>query len=462
MAVTAIWDVRDSLKRVVDYVTNPLKTKNLNYKEYKFSGLENVIDYTIQDSKTERQYYVTGINCEPDTAYSEMVSTKKRFLKEEGILAYHGYQSFAKGEVTAETAHQIGIELAEKLWGERFEVIVTTHLDKEHFHNHFVINSVSFKDGYRYYDNKATYKKMREESDRLCRKYTLSIVDSPKGKGHHYSEWKADREKKATWRSLIRCDVDEAIRKSMTYSQFIRFMESLGYEVRTDVKHLAVRPKGKERYVRLRSLSQDGRYEEDAIKQRILSHSMIPFKNLQGSETKIKYKGSLDKARKLKGFRALYFYYMYYMGILPKHAPNRKRVHFLLKEDLRYMDKITKETTLLCRKKIDSLEDLEQCESATKTKMESLIRERRCVYNRIRRCRNSDTKEKLQNDVQTLTEEIKNLRKEVMLYEGIRKRSEAMKEKLTIIKEEERKEREEHDNWRGNSRSGRENVASRN
>ena len=283
MAVTAIWDVKDSLKRVIDYAANPLKTKNLDVKKYQFNGLENVIDYTTQDSKTEKQYYVTGINCEPDTAYSEMVSTKKRFLKEKGIVAYHGYQSFAKGEVTAETAHKIGIELAEKLWGNRFEVIVTTHLDKEHFHNHFVINSVSFKDGYRYYDNKATYKMMREESDRLCKKYALSIVDSPKGKGHHYSEWKADKEKKATWRSLIRSDVDEAIQKSMTFSQSIRLMESMGYEVKAGVRHFAVRPKGKERFVRLRSLSQDGRYEEEAIRQRILSHSLIPFEKIQKS-----------------------------------------------------------------------------------------------------------------------------------------------------------------------------------
>ncbi len=114
------------------------------------------------------------------------------------------------------------------------------------------------------------------------------------------------------------------------------------------------------------------------------------------------------------------------------------------------MDKITEETTLLCRKKIDSLEELEQCESDAKGRIEALIRERRCVYNRIRRCRNSDTKEKLQNDVdQSLTDEIKNLRKEVVLYEGIKERSVTMKEKLTIVKKEERKEREQNDNAEG-------------
>lgn len=160
MAMTKIWDVKNHLNRVIDYAANLEKTDSHNDIDYKFNGLSQSISYTTQDMKTEKQLYVTGLNTTLSTALEDIVLTKKTYQKEDGILAYHAYQSFKPGEVDAETAHQIGIELAKILWGDRFEVLVSTHLDKQHFHNHFVINSVSFRDGKRYYDNKATYKKM--------------------------------------------------------------------------------------------------------------------------------------------------------------------------------------------------------------------------------------------------------------------------------------------------------------
>lgn len=113
----------------------------------------------------------------------------------DGILAFHAIQSFDPGEVDAELAHQIGIELANHMWGDRFEVLVATHLDKAHYHNHFVINSVSFKDGKRYYDNRQNYYRLREVSDQLCEKYNLSVIKDPQDKSLHYSEWKCIKEK---------------------------------------------------------------------------------------------------------------------------------------------------------------------------------------------------------------------------------------------------------------------------
>ena len=138
MATTSIWDVKDNLKRVLDYISNPEKTKNPNESDYHYNGLSQAISYTTQDCKTEKQLYVSGINCSMATAYQDMMITKKSFQKTDGILAYHAYQSFVPGEVDAETAHQIGIELAQSMWGDRFEVLVSTHLDQEHYHNHFV------------------------------------------------------------------------------------------------------------------------------------------------------------------------------------------------------------------------------------------------------------------------------------------------------------------------------------
>ena len=138
---------------------------------------------------------------------------------------------------------------------------------------------------------------------------------------------------------------------------------------------------------------------------------------------------------------------MYMMGIFPKNAPNKKRVHFLLKEDLIYMDKISKEVTLISKKKINTLTDLDANEYFSKDRLENLIKERRCIYNKIKRCRKPELKEQLQQDISTLSSEIKELRKEVVLYEGIRERSVSMKNKIKMI-EQERKEHEEHEHGR--------------
>ena len=463
MATTAIWDVRTHLKRVLDYASNPNKTEKINDEDYHYNGLGQVISYTTNDLKTEKQLYVTGINCSLSSACHDMQITKDAFGKTDGILAYHGYQSFQPGEVDAEVAHQIGIELAQKMWGEHFEVLVSTHLDKNHYHNHFVVNSVSFVDGKRYYDNKYNYKRLRKLSDELCRKYHLSVIDKPQNKSMHYAQWMAENEHKPSWRTIIREDVDYAISQSMTMKQFYRQLENLGYELKFG-KHIAVRPPDKQRFVRLKSLSNDDSYTEEAIKDKILEQSIVRLESIHKPE-KLKtyhYQGDIKKAKKITGLRALYFHYLYRMGILPKNAPNKQRVHFLLKEELRYIDRITQETTLLCQKHINTIDELdEHCETA-QHHLDECIKERRCLYNKIRRCRSSERKELLQKDIAKLSAEIIQLRKEVMLYEGIRERSQKMKHHLEMINNEERKERE-HDErrWR-NSRSSSQNDTTRN
>lgn len=457
MATTSIWAVKYSLKEVLNYAVNPMKTENKDFNDYEYQGLENVIEYITDDLKTEKQFYVSGVNCDPSNVYEQMAQTKKSAHKEDGVLAFHGYQSFAPGEVTAEMAHAIGVELAQKMWGDEFEVLVTTHLDKKHFHNHFVVNSVSWTTHKRFLNKHIDYDRFRRLSDELCKEYALSVIRHPK-KAKHYSEWLAEKQRIPTRRTLIKDDVDRAIRNSRTFTQFVRNLKEMDYEVKTNVKHIAIRPPGAEKFFRLHNLTKDESYSEENIKLRILNND-IGFQNtLPKVKPKIyHYQGNMKKSKKITGFRALYVRYMFEMGILPKNVPNKRRVHFLLREDLRYMDKITEETTLLCKKRIETIDDLEDAESSVKDKMDSLIKERRCVYNKIRRCRNPDTKEKLQRDVATLSEEIKELRKEVKLYDDIKVRSLSMKNKLTKIKEK-RKEREQNERRRRNSRSGRKDV----
>ena len=169
MAVTKVFAIRVRLDDRVRYITDGEKT-----------SLASGITYISNPEKTEQFFFTSALNCSSvDTALSEMMETKQQFGKMGGVLGYHFIQSFAPGEVTPEQCHALGVELAKQMWGNRFQVIVTTHLDKEHLHNHFCVNSVSFKDGGKYNFSKKELKRLRDTSDRLCREHGLSVVERP-------------------------------------------------------------------------------------------------------------------------------------------------------------------------------------------------------------------------------------------------------------------------------------------
>lgn len=169
MATTSIWSINGNISKVIRYVSNPDKTDSSTFSNQDIQTLKDVMDYAVNPSKTEQQFLVSGINCEPTIARQQMIITKQRFDKLDGRTAYHAYQSFKPGETDPQTAHQIGMQFAQQLWGDRFQVVVATHVDKEHIHNHFVINSVSFMDGKKFHSNCESYfGQMRALSD-LCR-----------------------------------------------------------------------------------------------------------------------------------------------------------------------------------------------------------------------------------------------------------------------------------------------------
>ena len=291
-------------------------------------SLSDVIDYAVRAEKTTvtpddesamvvRQF-ISGINCLPSTARDEMLAVKKRFGKEDGVIAYHGYQSFAPGEATPELAHEIGVKLAQRLWGERYQVLVATHLDKEnHLHNHFVLNTVSFVDGIKYHRTEKDYHDMRTVSDTLCREYNLSVIQRPQaGKSKHYGEWRAEQEQRPTWRGLILSEIDELIRQSVTEKQFYYLLRQKGYEVKFG-KDISVRPPGKERFVRLTRNFGEA-YTAEAIRQRILQQPLPqPERQMTDKPRPKTYRvqGSRQAACKITGFRALYFYYCYKLAL---------------------------------------------------------------------------------------------------------------------------------------------------
>ena len=467
MATTSIWRVNGWLGKLVIYVENPEKTANPKFytqedmSEQDGQGLSDVIRYAVNSEKTQQadnencavvHRFVSGINCSPAAARDEMLAVKKRFGKENGTVAYHGYQSFAPGEATPEMAHEIGMKLAARLWGDRYQVIVATHLDKEnHLHNHFVLNTVSFVDGIKYHRTKKDYHDMQETSDALCREYGLSVIEHPqRGKSKHYGEWRAEQEQRPTWRGLIRADIDEAIRQSMTERQFFDNLRKKGYEIKTG-KDISVKPPGKERFVRLmRNFGEN--YSIENIRRRLLSQSRPerPAPDPPRTVIRIRLFGSLEKTRKITGFRALYFHYCYLLGIFPKNKPrqNPKRLHFLLREDLRKLDAITAETRLLVRNRIDTAEQLFSYRSEIQQKTESLIADRKELYRLSRTVAVKSDEEKIaevKSQIAAVSKEITLLRKELSLCDGIAARSGIIKEKIKAVREDENKGKEKND-----------------
>ena len=427
MATTKIWAVKHHLKRVIEYATNPEKT---NDEDFNFEDLKDVIEYAASDTKTEKQLYVSGINCHPKTALEEMINAKLAADKQDSVLAFHAYQAFKPGEVDAALAHKIGGELANRMWGEEYEVVVTTHLDKAHLHNHFVVNSVSFLTKKRFTNRHEDYRRFRALSDAICKSYDLSIIDTYKS-GKHYSEYHSEQIHKPTKRSLIIKDVDRAIEHARTWRQFIRNLEAQDYEIKYG-KHMAIRLKGTEKYFRLYKLKDDGSYSEENIKTRILESEYKFYDTVQEAKlpSRTSYKGNLKKAKKYTGFKALYIKYMFLLGIIPKGAPHKKKVHFLLKEDLLKIDEFTKEVTFVSKKNINTIEELETYRSELLDKKDSITKERKNLYAKIKRTRHPNDKRMLEIDRDTLTDDLKKVNEELKILDSIENRINSMKEKL--------------------------------
>jgi len=306
MAYTSIIPVR-RLDRAVDYVRDKTKTTRGP------KSLQDAVDYALNREKTESDCFETGLSCVCETAFEDMRDTVQRWQQTDGVQGYHLVQSFAEGEVTPELAHQIGVELAEQLLQGRFQAVVTTHLNTKHYHNHIVWCSVALDNGRKYHSNaKSYYTEVRARSDALCRKYGLSVIETPEGERgkKQYAKWQAEEAGKPTWRTLIQQDIEEAVSQCVTWTQFVRALELKGYEIRMGRKYPTLRPPGKERFVRFKTLGKQ--YTPEAIKQRILYSQKTYPAEPHVHHTRLH--GTYQKARKLKGLRVFYYRELYMMG----------------------------------------------------------------------------------------------------------------------------------------------------
>ena len=367
MAYTSVIPVR-RLDRAVKYVMNKEKTTAVS--------LQDALDYAANRDKTEQSCFESSYACTLETAFADMRQTKERWHKSGGVQGYHLVQSFAAGEVSPELAHQIAKELADRVLGGRYEYVIGTHLNTGHIHSHIVWNSVSCVDGKKYRSNYKSYvTEIRAVSDELCRKYKLSVIDTENSNhvAKPYAEWLAEKNNQPTWRTAIRQDVDDAIQQSLTWRQFLSAMERKGYEVRMGRKYPVLRPPGKERFVRFKTLGK--RYTPEAIQTRILHpRSYHPYVENPPTIQRARLRDNGKPRRKLTGLRALYYRYLYELGALPRKP---RRSSYAVRQDAYKLDQRIRQMEFLSKHNIDTLEQLETHRQALQTEIRQLLTKRK-------------------------------------------------------------------------------------
>lgn len=377
MAYDKIIPIRRRLDHCLAYAANEHKT-----------DLAASLYYIGNERKTAPPHadsLRTGINCTVETAYAEMQATKRRWDKCGGILGYHIIHSYAPGEVTPQEAHAAGVEFARRLLGERYEAVVATHLDREHLHCHIVFNSVSLVDGSKYRsDFKSYFGTLRGTSNTVSRERGLSVIE-PEHEGRHYAEWDAEKHSRPTVRGMVRVDVDAALLRSRSFSDFLTRLRVQGYEVRTEGKYLAVRPSNSSRYVRLKSLGED--YTEAAIRARLAvprAERQLPQPDKPPRKVK-RYRvyAPMPPRKKVKGFHALYLYYVY---LLRGKTPKRSRpVPFTIRQEAAKLRRYQRQFRFLRENRIETVQELSMLHDALQAQIDALTERRKGLYEWKRR-----------------------------------------------------------------------------
>ena len=433
MAVTKIWAIHDSLSRVTDYCSNPEKTK--------FTDLEQVLMYASDAEKTkeagEESFAVTGINCKAETAAQEMAAVQQRFGKEGGNVAYHAYQSFKPGEVTAEQCHRLGVKLARNLWGGGYQVLVATHFNTGTFHNHFVINAVNMWTGKKLEAKFEVYYRMRAESDRLCEREGLSVVKDPQRHKTPRAIHFAEKNGEPTNWNLMREALDDGLSIASDYRELRQILKLRGYalEASENRKYVTIRSFNSKKPVRTFRLGD--KYTTEAMAERMERNIDVP-------ELRYKFYGMIqhnayiyqrEHPPKPEYFRVRNFYrealrmstvelifrcLAIILGIEPIE-PDRyqKPLSPECREAGRKLDRYTAMITLSGQEHFKNEADVRRFISSTEQEITRLTQAREKVRNKQRNAKEPEQKAQLKTECTHLTQGLERLRKRKKTAEWI-------------------------------------------
>jgi len=432
MAITKIWKVKGSAGAVIRYADDPEKVIGTIYAR----DLNDVIRYADDDSKTEQHVYTSGINCTREFAFQEFELTKERFGKRGGIVAVHATQSFEETDLSPKEAHEIGLQLARELWGDKFQVIVATHLSTDHVHNHFVINSVSFKDGKKFHLTNYCWHDMKEASDRLCKEHGLSVIEKQKGRGRNYAMYQAEKEGKPGYKNVAKAALNYAISRSLNFEEFKSELRAMDFSFRFDPnrKHWTITLTDGKKPIRIDGLGPE--FSKERIMERIYS-------NDPGVRTK-KYreiyyrqpnnyhmKKRIHKINTRTGLEKLYLKVCYEMGYLPKYRQDPLKVSYIFRDELLRCEQYSKEARLLAENHVSTAKDLSELKHAKESMISDLISDRVDLRRKLKlRTTPEEQREGLKKQVADLTVKIKDLRSDLKLIEDIEVRSGHLEEKM--------------------------------
>ena len=468
MAVTSIWPIKGRVDDVIMYAKNPEKTSEENEEILaSLHAIDDVVEYAADEMKTEKMMLVSGINCDSENAIEVFKSTIRDNMKSPRAdakqrVCYHGYQSFAEGEVDADTAHTIGVELAKRLWEKRFPVLVATHCNTNHYHNHFVICAVSDSDGSKFLNKKEDYLRMREESDRLCKEYGLSVITHPKDKGMNYGEWLAEQEGKPTLRGVIRAAIDTAIIGSNTKAEFLEAMDQMGFVIDQSGKYPKIKQVGNERFVRFKSLGEG--YDIEDIIKRIYQAHKPKFPRIPDQEDPQQIFVGEKEPVAIMTFVPLYRCYNRALDLVTERPRTNRRIYFLIRQDTSAMRLYVDSARLVTQHNLHTKEDVLNYKQHAMDQIDQFIKERQDARNAMKRAQrsgNSDLYNHAKYNIEVLTRRLSKLRREVTTCDEVIERSQHVKDNLTRIEQGKFRGKEtirdEHISRRG--RSSRENES---
>ena len=312
----------------------------------KHMRLDHLIRYVCNPKKTEEQVFVSAVGCQPETAARTWMDTKRRFGRSDGVQAYHLIQSFKPGEITPELAHEIGNRFAER-YLDGFEVIVGTHVDKAHVHNHIIFNSVSDRDGHKYHSSPNSYfKEIRGLSDALCREYGLSVIDEPSKRTLTYVEWRMQKLGILTQRQLVDRDVEECLSLAMDVGGFYALMEDRGYTIQHRSRYPTFVPYGEEQSHRARVKGRA--MAEDDLIAYIDKAMMDPtFEVIMPRQQRVRFPRG-----KVTGFQACVLAWAYILGLINDGV---KPQYHVPPKELKRFEQLKKQAAYLTDHKLDTL-----------------------------------------------------------------------------------------------------------
>lgn len=418
------------------------------------SNLQAVINYGKNGDKTDNGILVSSINCSVQTAYEEMSLTKKFFHKENKTLGYHIIQSFKGNEVTPEKANKISQELAEELWGDKYQVIICTHINKENVHNHMILNSVSFVDGKKYHNSNEEIALMRDTSDRLCLKYGLSIVETEKAKQEKvFRNKRIDNFNRSNEKmQKIRNDIDEVINSVKKYSDFKFVLNAKGYEIYDKGKYFNIKSPYFSRNIRLKRAFGEN-YSLSNIKERIYykNKEKLPIANFKKKYYRKVYKSIKISNYLLKtsSFYRLYVHYLYKFGKLPAKNGYKELTPAYFKQK-KENERIFEELNFLARNNFKSTHDIQDYQIFCENKLPELKSQRENLWRKYNKTTNEPQKVEIKSQINLLSEKITTINnytnicgKCVIRFKKLRKEyleQEQTKEKAQkLIKEDKKK-----------------------